>query len=325
MLNVDQRTRFIFKSVFVILLCIPTVIICAATLMGFLARLWWGFSLFSHFRVQYALAASGLALIWLIIQNKKIALFTGCFAAINLALIIPLYFKPTMSSDNGQAIRVFFANVHTANPHHEIVRDLIIESDPGIIVLLEVNQNWLDDLDLMDSGFTYSVTQPREDNFGIALFSRFSLSDSGIVELGRYQLPSVYAQMQSNDEVITIIATHPPPPSHRTGAEARNQQIAEVAQYVIGFDTEVILFGDLNLSSWSPYFTDLIMVTGLRDSRLGFGVQPTWPTGNMLLQIPLDHVLVSPKITVLERYTGPYIGSDHLPVILEISVPGNDA
>jgi endonuclease/exonuclease/phosphatase (EEP) superfamily protein YafD len=61
-------------------------------------------------------------------------------------------------------------------------------------------------------------------------------------------------------------------------------------------------------------FRDFLATTGLKDSRVGFGWQPTWPTGSMSLRIPIDHVLVEPDLVVLERQVGPDIGSDHLPV-----------
>ena len=76
--------------------------------------------------------------------------------------------------------------------------------------------------------------------------------------------------------------------------------------------------GDLNTTSWSPFFSDLIEESGLRDSRKGFGIQTTWPDGLFLLRIPIDHCLVSKDISVLDRRVGPSIGSDHFPVTVDL-------
>ena len=38
-----------------------------------------------------------------------------------------------------------------------------------------------------------------------------------------------------------------------------------------------MLMGDMNCTSWSPYFQDMLTVSGLRDSRRGFGVEGSWP------------------------------------------------
>jgi endonuclease/exonuclease/phosphatase (EEP) superfamily protein YafD len=75
-----------------------------------------------------------------------------------------------------------------------------------------------------------------------------------------------------------------------------------------------VLLGDLNASSFSPVFDELLSGTGLADSRAGFGRLPTWPTSRpALARIDLDHVLVGAGISVLERGVGPPFGSDHLP------------
>jgi endonuclease/exonuclease/phosphatase family metal-dependent hydrolase len=37
--------------------------------------------------------------------------------------------------------------------------------------------------------------------------------------------------------------------------------------------------------------------------------------------IPIDHCLVSPDIDVLRMRTGRNIGSDHLPIIVDMTIP----
>ena len=61
----------------------------------------------------------------------------------------------------------------------------------------------------------------------------------------------------------------------------------------------------------------------LLPSRLGFGVQATWPSVYRIppMMIPIDHCLVSPDVRVVGRRVGPHIGSDHLPVIVELQFP----
>ncbi len=51
----------------------------------------------------------------------------------------------------------------------------------------------------------------------------------------------------------------------------------------------------------------------------GFGLKPTWPTSLPLLMIPLDHCLLSPGLRVTSFEVGPRVGSDHLPVLVEIA------
>jgi endonuclease/exonuclease/phosphatase (EEP) superfamily protein YafD len=82
-----------------------------------------------------------------------------------------------------------------------------------------------------------------------------------------------------------------------------------------------VLIGDLNTTMWSPYFSELVKGSGLRDARLGFGLKPTWPMPlPALFQIPIDHCLVSDDIEVLGVRTGGATGSDHRPMMFDVRV-----
>ena len=92
-----------------------------------------------------------------------------------------------------------------------------------------------------------------------------------------------------------------------------------LAQIVAERPGPLVAVGDFNSTAWSPYFSDLLNQTRLHDARLGFGLQPTWPTRQILLRIPIDHALVSEEVTVHDFRAGPDVGSDHFPVILDLS------
>jgi endonuclease/exonuclease/phosphatase (EEP) superfamily protein YafD len=60
---------------------------------------------------------------------------------------------------------------------------------------------------------------------------------------------------------------------------------------------------------------------GLCDTRAGFGLQASFPAWSAVMRIPIDHVLASCSIGVRDRWIGPDIGSDHLPVLIDLVVP----
>ncbi|MBW1762831.1 MAG: hypothetical protein JRJ64_15305 [Deltaproteobacteria bacterium] len=78
------------------------------------------------------------------------------------------------------------------------------------------------------------------------------------------------------------------------------------------------------MSPWNHHFRRLLKRTGLRDSSQGRGVQPTWPTHNPLLRIPIDHCLHSEGIHVVQKKIGPAVGSDHYPVIVDFTMATED-
>ena len=82
-----------------------------------------------------------------------------------------------------------------------------------------------------------------------------------------------------------------------------------------------LLCADLNSTPWSPYFTDLLSGTGLLNGRQGFGVLATWNAlWPRMAAIPIDHCLVSPNVAVRGLRYGPRVGSDHLPLIMDVAI-----
>jgi endonuclease/exonuclease/phosphatase (EEP) superfamily protein YafD len=119
---------------------------------------------------------------------------------------------------------------------------------------------------------------------------------------------------------LTIVGTHTHPPFTPLQLVRRNQQFAEIAAFVRRQREPVVVAGGLNSSSWSPAFRNFLRDAALRDTRLGRGVQPTWPAWLPMAQVPIDHALVSAGVRVHARFVGGRVGSDHLPVVVDVSL-----
>ncbi len=302
------------------LLSAATVVACAATVVGFLGLLWWVFELASHFRVQYACCLGAAALVFLLGRKRWWAGVAGVFALVNVCLIAPLYSGAAAVPAEGPTVRALLANIYTGNRAHDKFLAFAGSTDPDIIVLLEVNRRWMSELSGLRGEYPHWHSSPREDNFGIALLSRIPFEEVRTSYLGGADVPSVVARLRIDGRPLTVIGTHPLPPVGRNYSRYRNEQLAELAQFVSSREGPVVVLADLNMTSWSPYFRRLLRTSGLRDSRKGFGLQATWPTSNRLLLIPLDHCLVSSGVRVHSRKVGPNIGSDHYPVVVDFSV-----
>ena len=70
---------------------------------------------------------------------------------------------------------------------------------------------------------------------------------------------------------------------------SRNEQLLKLAEFARQTPHPLLLLGDLNLTPWSPYFERLLAGSGLRDSRDGRGLFPTWPVGWPPLWIPVSY------------------------------------
>ena len=201
-----------------------------------------------------------------------------------------------------------------------MVEKVIKDYNPDIIVLEEVNSVWIRSLDNIRKDYPYSITKPRDDNFGIALFSKSSLEAANIAYIGKANVPSIVTRIQLGKSMLSVLGTHPLPPGNAEYAYFRNEQLRSLSEYIRKIEKPVIVLGDLNTTPWSFHFRDLLKKSGLRDSCRGYGIQATWPSFFFPLRIPIDHCLYSSKISILNRQVGPNVGSDHFPLIVDFTV-----
>jgi endonuclease/exonuclease/phosphatase (EEP) superfamily protein YafD len=314
-----------FVSVIDFFLMVVVAGLCLLTFAGFWGRRGWLLDITSHFRVQYffllvlsSLSFLALGLVWGAAAALGLALVNG-------AVILPRFVSLAHAASNGPSYRLLLTNVFRKNRSYDHLRGLVVREQPDLVVLIEPDQAWIDALAGLRQDYPYWQVASREDAYGIALFSRQPFESAEVAHLGSAEMPTVVVRLHltnHHDWSLTVIATHPPPPKGAAHSARRNDQLKALAQFVRQQSEAVILCGDLNVSPWSPYFSDLLKYSGLADSGRGFGIQPTWPVDNYLLRTSIDHCLVSSQIAVRRRRLGPRIGSDHLPIILDFSLVG---
>jgi endonuclease/exonuclease/phosphatase (EEP) superfamily protein YafD len=279
----------------------------------------WPIGLLEHFRLQGLVAALlvGMGAAGL---RRWIALDLCAFAcATQMIHVAPaLGGEPLAAPDGAVPVRVLLLNVHTESTTYARVAALIDDVDADVVALVEVDRRWLEALAPALGRYDARVEHPRDDNFGLAIYTRGELRGA-FEELGSDR-PSLVVEHAG----ATWILTHPPPPIRRAMFEAQLQQIDAVADRARGLDGPVIVLGDLNATPWSRPFERLIARSGLVDTRAGFGVQASFPAGSSVLRIPIDHVLVTPGVGVRARWIARDVGSDHLPVVVELAIPPDD-
>ncbi len=294
---------------------------CLGTMLGFLGTWAWYLEILSHFRLQYCLGLAFATLLLLIPKHYKTATVFGLTSAVNLAVIAPLYMgRIEQGPLPTNTLRAMLVNVNTASGNVERVGQVIQEYNPDLIVLEEVNDRWIENLHPVTQFYPYAKVQPRPDNFGIGLYSRLPLKKISVVCLGVAEVPSLSALVEAGSEVLTVLAIHTLPPSGERYSQLRNEQLAAIPDLVREATAPVLLLGDLNVSPWSPYFKHLLRDTGLKDSSQGRGVQPTWPADRPVWLIPIDHCLHSQRIIITDKRIGPFVGSDHYPVIVDFAL-----
>lgn len=241
------------------------------------------------------------------------------FCLLNGAIVAPHFTGLLKERPAGSpSLSVDFLNVHTGNLRNDLVRDYPASSSADVLVLAEVSDMWVERLSGLTNTHPFMVLAPRDDNFGIALFSRLPPRRGEIVYLGQAGVPSVEAEFEFNGGLLLLLGTHPLPPIGGERAHLRDEQLAAVARRIRSTAMPVILVGDLNSTPWAPSYQRFVRESGLHDTFGVRGYQPTWPTGRFPLWLPLDHCLVSGDLKVTRRDIGPAVGSDHHPLRVEL-------
>ncbi|MBA3438536.1 MAG: endonuclease/exonuclease/phosphatase family protein [Pyrinomonadaceae bacterium] len=280
----------------------------------------------THFKLQYLIGSVGCLLVFIFFGSWPwaVCMLIGCF--INLSALVPFYISSSRIRTGATRanFRVLLSNVNSLSTHYQALIDLVNEETPDVLIAQEVNNLWLSELKVVGNLLPHSVTVPRERGAGIALYSRIPLQQSEVVDPERTGRPSILAQLCVDERTISLLAIHPHAPVRRDHFEYRNRLLCAASSLARRMSAPKIVIGDFNCSMWSPYFSNFVRKAGLVDARKGFGVLPTWPTQMLLkplLMIPIDHCLVSPDIKVVSIRTGRNIGSDHLPLIVELAIP----
>ncbi|MFN7947051.1 MAG: endonuclease/exonuclease/phosphatase family protein [Blastocatellia bacterium] len=290
----------------------------------------WPCELASHFRVQYLAVAAVCLVSFFLFRARRWLIAALIVFVMNAAVIVPWYVPQPLFASRPHAhnFRIVLSNVLWKNKNYAAIIELLRQENPDLFILAEVDKLWLEAMKPLRGSYPHLLTVWEHDGM-LACFSRYPLK--GLRTDGNFQ--AIIATVDFGGRSVSLAALHPPPPTNGRDFRKRNEQLATATQLARQLPKPLLLIGDLNASLWSPYFADLVSESGLKAAAKGFGVLPTWPNFlavrdepkslNLypLLRIPIDHCLVSPDIAVTDCRTGPRVGSDHLPLIVDLLIP----
>ncbi|MGK7922359.1 MAG: endonuclease/exonuclease/phosphatase family protein [Trichodesmium sp.] len=294
------------------------------------------FELISHFKVQYFVVSLILLFCLSIIGKKRFLLVATFCTIINLTPILPWYISQNGISQENPNLRILIHNLYGGrNSQYSQIAKMVRTENPDIAIFLEPTNRWIQNLQTLSDILPNSINSVSQSTHGIiAIYSKIPLKNYSI-EFFAPNRPTIITEFNINQKVINLIATHPTIPIKRNTFKKRNQILEELAKYIQQLNDPVILAGDLNTTMWSPYYQKLERETGLRNSRLGFGILPTWSAkkdGNSIVfdilyrffQIPIDHCLITSEIKVVNVETkanlSSELGSDHIPLITDLFI-----
>lgn len=316
------------------LLRLAAAAVILAALLPLGARLWWGFELASHFRLQYAVA--GLVLALLLMLRRRFAWSAALAAASALGVPSLLAYPPlpvfnlratlpagtVESGPSAVSLKIASANLFFRNTDPARLAPIVEAASPDLVVLEEFTPAAAKALQRLAHEYPHRVEAPARGPYGIALLSRYPLADARPFALG--QTMAIKARVTTPSGSFTIIGVHLRSPTSAAGAAERNRQLGLLAAERARVADPLVVIGDFNVSPFSPYYRDWLAAAHLDDTRRGRTYLATWPTFLPIFSIPIDHCFVSKefRLTALRRLAA--FGSDHYPLVAELLLEHRD-
>lgn len=212
-----------------------------------------------------------------------------------------------------QSLKVITANTNFKNPSLDSLKALIDSESPDIVILPELSFIQAKQLASL-SEYPFQDLQPDNSPFGLGVLSKLPFAGVTVDWNWRgssLKIPTIEIIADWNSQLIKLVAFHPMPPIASEFHAARNMKLKEIVNASKQQGLKTIIAGDFNATPWSSAFSDI-------DYKRATGLLPTWPL--RYFGIPVDQVLVSEHWGVVNQQIGPDIGSDHFPVILDVTL-----
>jgi endonuclease/exonuclease/phosphatase (EEP) superfamily protein YafD len=290
------------------------------------ARLWWLFDLFSHFRLQYVVAAATLGVVALATHAWPTAAVLALVALLHGFAIKDLWLgrTPAAAAGGGVPLRVLSFNVLAHNLTPDAVFQFVRASDADLVVLVDAKRwRWRQVVSDLGRPYPYHAPLRWPQPPPVFVFSRFPIVSVDLVAdektSPRAPRSCLLVEIAVGGQRLVIAGVHSTWPGlSASGHHRRQRELERLAAIVRTIDRPVIVAGDLNCTPWSPRFRDLVGAAGLRNAADGQGYIATWPQWFWPAQIPIDHVLLKGSLAVLRLRRGPALGSDHYPLIADL-------
>jgi endonuclease/exonuclease/phosphatase (EEP) superfamily protein YafD len=305
----------------VLLVIVPAGIVAFLSLASFAGRWVWWLDVLANFRAQFVLVLTVLGVIVVLTRWRKTGAGILGVALLNLVFVAPLYVgSPGESDPAAPAIRVMSFNLLSSNESYSEVIEFIEEEDPDLVFLHEASRPW--EVALESSGLEYEMIRGRSEEliFGTLLLARDEVEvvSFGFAEAQPRAISLVY-EPEGWPGTVEVLSSHPLAPTTEVRAGLRDAQLAFAARWAEDQAGAYFVVGDLNATPWSWPFQGLVADDRLRNSQIGFGIQPSFSAAsNVLLRVPIDHLLHSDGLRVRDRRLGPSLGSDHFPLIVDL-------
>ncbi len=268
-----------------------------------------------------ALIATTLLTVGLGLLRLKVSAGVGGLASLLLGLAVWPQWAPEASKPDPDAsvVRLYSANLFYLNNDTARIRRSIEAADADIVVLIELARDPALRVDELLAGYPYRAASMRLDQTRgpsrSVIASRWPLTARVDPPDGLHAVAATVRTPLGPIHVVGVHLTRPWPFQHSWGQISQTMALESVVE---GTDGPVMVAGDFNSVSSARIGKQIRRDIGLRPAP---GFPGTWPTDlPSALGITIDQVYASSDLAFVSRRLGQPTGSDHRPVVTEITL-----
>lgn len=303
------------------------------TLMPFIAVDYWWIRMFDFPHLQLTFLTAIAILTYFFKFNFKswrdyffVSILISCFI-FQFSKIFPYtafaQFEVLETTNDSLTISLFTANVLQKNKEYNSVISTLKKNDADVILITEADKIWQKHISKdIDPSYTGKVEVPKDNTYGMLLYSKYELIDTHVKYLVSDSVPSIHTKLKlTSNDTIQIYAIHPTPPMPQENPSSadRDAEMMMIAQLALKSKYPVIVIGDFNDVAWSNTSQLFQSVSRLLDVRKGRGLYNTYDANNILLRWPLDHIFNSNEFRLDKVKVCEDVHSDHFPLYTKFS------
>jgi len=225
-----------------------------------------------------------------------------------------------------RAARIASVNLYVDNSSPRAMTAEIGALDADVLVLQEVDDRWREKLREAPwwRDYPFRHQAERNDAYGMLILSRLPLFEPEVLTVAG--VPQLAAQLDVDDRRVRLLGMHLKPPLTDDNLTDQQRMVRGLRSWIEqpGLPP-VIAVGDVNLTPWNSLYGELAhppLTDVMR--RIGDAPWPTWSPqsllpGFSLPLFPVDHVFASELVRVHRIVHTTGNGSDHRPVVVDIS------
>lgn len=283
--------------------------------------------LLTHFSLVWLIGgfATFLAALWLAPSWRKTGAIAFALAAVISAgaIMAPdaLRLAEPRERHSTKTLKVIEFNAWGRNPDPARVAQWLAQENPDVVVIIEAST-------FLKSQIVATTGMYAFEGSGALIFTRqkpiAEWTAWGVRELPGASTEITWVDLPGPDgQPFTVVGLHTGWPIPARNAWGQGRNIAVVLKILDR--TRLIMAGDFNSTQWSfrQRAVDASFALERRDHFI-----PTWPARLPALRgapfpvplLPIDHVYAGPRWKTVRVARGPWMGSDHYPLVMTFAL-----